>query len=234
MKRGQAALQLGTWMGVFPTGVETQLFVGAEVPVSERLTPFAYGGVHRHADGQIDARDTNIGVGWMAVTQPKLTVRLRPGLSLPTGALSNGFLFTPLSTSSVDPWLAVDTMYGSTWLVGGTIVARVPLMKGWDKIHQGPFARLDLRASRRIGIAVPWIGVSGVHQSRSIPEGASPSFQEVAAAAGAVFSPLDRWSFTVQTRVPLVVSTGTARQLTGGVSARWVVGKKPEDEDEHH
>ena len=81
----------------------------------------------------------------------------------------------------------------------------------------------------RVLFAVPWLGISGVHQGRSFPEGASPSFQELAAVGGAVISPLDRWSFTIQVRTPIAVSEGTAKQITGGVAARWVVGQGKSD-----
>ena len=149
MQRGQASLLLGTWFGGMPDGLESQLFLGTEVPVSDKVAAFAFSGIHRQADGDLDLRDANIGLSWLPLWTPTAMVRVRPGLSVPIGALSNSFLFTPLSTSSLDPWIAADWMVGSTWVVGGSVVTRVPLYEGWDLIRQGPFLRIDARVSRR-------------------------------------------------------------------------------------
>ncbi|TNE87147.1 MAG: hypothetical protein EP330_19455 [Deltaproteobacteria bacterium] len=223
---------MGTWIGAFPNGIETQLFLGGEVTVRPRVAPFAYGGVHRHASGEVDLRDSNVGLVWTPVWTPNAMLRFRPGLSLPTGGLTSSFLFTPLSTASIDPWLAADWMVGGTWIVGGSLVTRVPLYDGWDLRRQGAFTRADGRLSRRLGLAVPWLGLSVVHQAKSRPAGASPDFAELAASAGSVFALHERWSVTAQLRLPLVVTAGTARQLTGGVALRWVVGNRDRDEDE--
>ena len=39
---------------MFPAGLETQFFLGGEVTVAERVAPFAYGGIHIHADGEFE------------------------------------------------------------------------------------------------------------------------------------------------------------------------------------
>lgn len=230
MTRGQASLLLGTWFGVMPRGVESQLFLGTEVPVRKQLAAFAYSGLHRHSDGDLDLRDANVGLSWLPVWTPTAMVRIRPGLSVPIGGLSSSFLFTPLSTSSLDPWLGADWLVGGTWVVGGSAIARVPLYEGWDRIKQGPFLRLDGRVSRRSGSFVPWLGLSAVQQAASQPRGASPDFAELAVTAGSVIAIRERWSTTVQARIPLMVSLGASRIFSGGVAFRYVVGKREDKE----
>ena len=217
---------------MFPAGLETQFFLGGEVTVAERVAPFAYGGIHIHADGEVDIRDANVGVSWTPYWSPEFVLRVRPGLSVPTGGLTNSFLFTPLSTSSLDPWLAVDALAGKEWLFGSALVARTPLYEGWDQVRQGPFLRGDVRMSRRFSFGVPWLGLSGVRQAPSTPVGASPSFAELAMLAGSVFHPHERWSVTVQLRVPVAVTEGAVNAVSGGVAVRRVVGAR-EVEDHH-
>jgi hypothetical protein len=194
----------------------------------KKIAAFAFSGIHRQADGDLAFRDANIGLSWLPLWTPTAMIRVRPGLSVPIGALSNSFLFTPLSTSSLDPWIAADWMVGSTWVVGGSVVTRVPLYEGWDLIRQGPFLRIDARLSRRAGKVVPWLGLSAVQQVASSPLGASPDFAELAVTAGSVIAIRERWSTTLQARLPMVLSFGASRVYSGGLAFRYVVGKRPD------
>jgi hypothetical protein len=233
---GQVAIQVGSWVGtlgpVGDRGLELQGVLGAEVPFADRLSAIAWLGAQRHRDGELDPRDAVVGVSWTAVSRDDLVVRLQPGLNLPTGGLGSGFYFTPLSTGSVDPYLTADATYGSAWLVGGAVVARTSLYPGFDRRLQGTFLRADLRGARRLGIAIPWVGLSAVRQLPSDPVGAVPDFSELALGAGAVVNVSDRWSVMGQLRGALWASDGAERQLAGGVSARTVIGKRRGD-DEH-
>ncbi len=228
MEPGQVALQLGTWLGSLDGGVEAQGILGVEVPFSHRVAAVAWAGVQRHADDSFDPRDGTVAALWFPVLRDDLVVRLQPGLSIPTGGIGSSLYFTPRSSASVDPWIAGDVIVGAAWLGSASVVARVPVYDGWDRIRQGPFLRADVRAARRLGVAVPFVGASVVRQAPSAPVGAAPDFAEVAATAGSVVNLTDRWSLTAQLRVPAWVSDGAVRQVSGGLSARWVVGKPPE------
>lgn len=237
MKPGQVAVQLGTWIGALPNGIAGQLGLGVEVPLGKRIGIGVLGGIQRDADdGALNPRDTIVSVTWIPVNQKDLVVRLRPGLSLPTGGIGQDLFFTPLSTSSVDPWLSGDIVYGTTWLLAANAVARVPLYDGWDLRRQGPFLRTDLRGARRLGKWVPSAGLSIARQAPSVPRGAAPDFADVAATAGVLGHLGDRWSVGVQLRAPLWVSEGAPRVIAGGASLRCVVGKaaSSDDDDEHH
>lgn len=229
---GRVALQAGTWLGTVGSGIETQGVLGAEVPFAPRWTATGWLGVQRHVGGQIDPRDAVLGASWTAVSRDDLVVRLQPGLNLPTGGIGSKLYFTPLSTASVDPYLVADATWGGTWLVGGLAVARASLYPGWDRIRQGAFGRLDLRGARRLGPAVPWIGLSAVRQLPSGPVGAVPDFGELAATAGLVANLDERWSLTAQLRAPLWRSTEAERQFAGGLSVRTVLGRTRDDHDE--
>ncbi|MBX2797379.1 MAG: hypothetical protein KTR31_06925 [Myxococcales bacterium] len=228
MEPGQVAVQTGVWVGSMATGIESQALVGVEVPWSHRASAVAWVGVQRHSDGSFDPRDATVAAMWIPVSEPNLMVRVQPGLSIPTGGIGGGLAFTPLSTASVDPWMAADVVAGSTWLASLGGIVRVPVYQGWDRIRQGPFLRVDLRGARRVGVTVPFLGLSGVRQMPSAPEGAAPDFGEVATTAGAVVNLAERWSLTAQLRVPLVVTEGVLRRPSGGLAVRAVVGSAPE------
>lgn len=225
------ALQAGTWIGSMPVGVEVQGMFGVEVPFSHRLGAVGWLGAQRQTDGSLDPRDAVVGLNWVAVSNDTLVVRLQPGLNLPTGGIGSGLYFTPLSTASVDPYLVGDVVVGGTWLGALSVVARAPLYDGWDRLRQGPFVRADLRGARRWGLAVPWVGLSAVRLFPSDPPRAAPDLSELAVTAGSVFNVAPRWSLTGQLRAPLAVSEGAVRQVAGGLSVRWVVGKPSEDHE---
>jgi hypothetical protein len=206
------------------TGIESSALLGAEVPLSHRVGILGFGGMQRHADGTLDPRDASLGVSWTPFSRPEYVLRLVAGLNIPTGGIGSGLFITPLSTASFDPVLMADTVWGRTWLASGTLVARVPVYDGWDQIRQGTFLRVDVRGARRIGDVVPWLGVSGVRQFASDPRGAAPDLEEIAGTAGAVANLSPRWSLTGQMRGSLLVSEGTERQLSGGLTLRVVVG----------
>lgn len=225
MKPGQAALTTGLWTGVMPNGVETIGFLGVEVPVHEKVSVDLLAGLQRHADGSLDARDALLSASWLAVTKPGIFFRVRPGISIPTGGLGT-LRFTSISTSSVDPWIGTDLLLGSTWVGGVSTVLRVPVYAGWDKQRQGLFGRVDLRVARRFETWLPMIGVSTVGQGPSSPKGASPSFGEISATAATMFHPHDRWSVTLQGRLPVWTSGTWVPSF--GLAVRTVVGKRPD------
>jgi len=229
MEPGQVAVQAGAWMGGHPGGVESQGLIGVEVPVSHKVAAVGWVGAQRHGDGTIDPRDATIGALWLPVVTDEWTVRLQPGLSIPTGGIGSGLSFRPLSTASVDPWLSADIVAGRAWVAGLSLVGRAPLYAGWDDVRQGPFLRVDLRGARRLGKVVVFAGPSAVRQAPGSPALSTAKFTELAATAGGVFHIAERWSMTAQMRVPAWVTSGGIRQVSGGLGARWVVGSPPED-----
>lgn len=223
MRPGSVAVQSGLWAGTLPGGLEIQGIAGIEVPLWPRLSAVAWGGLQRHTDGSLDPRDATLAALWLPVSSPRLTVRLRPGLSIPTGGIGSGLYFTPLSTASVDPWLSADGVYGEAWLASASLIGRIPLYDGWDRRRQGPFLRGDLRGARRLGFGVAFLGLSAVRQAPSDPVGSVPDFSELAATAGGVANLSERWSATVQLRLPLWASAEATRQLSGGLGLRAVI-----------
>lgn len=222
-------MQLGSFAGLVGEGVEVSALLGAEIPVLPGLAAVTWLGAQRHSDGSLDPRDAVIGAAWTPLSTDTLVLRLQPGLNLPTGGLGSELYFTPLSTASVDPYLVADAVYGASWLLGATAVGRASLYDGWDRRRQGLFGRLDVRGARRIGVTVPWLGLSIVGQGQADPVGSVPSFAELALSVGSVFNLGDRWSLTSQIRGPLWRSEQAELQLSGGLSARMVVGKASEE-----
>ncbi len=230
MEPGQLALQGAAWLASPRGGLEAQAILGVEVPVSHTVAAVAWGGVLRRPEGTVEARDATLAALWLPVSRDDLTIRLQPGLSIPTGGLGGGLGFNPLSTASIDPWFAGDLLVGTSWMGGLSVVTRVPLYEGWDGVRQGPFVRGDVRLARRFAKTVAFVGVSGVRQAPGTPARGA-DFAEAAVTAGAVVAWGQRWSLTPQLRVPLWASTETARQVSGGLGVRAVVGSPPAD---HH
>lgn len=228
MEPGLVAVQGALWGGAAPGGLESMLLLGVEVPVSHHVAPVAWFGVQRRADGAFEARDGILAVQIQPVSRPDFGLRIQPGISIPTGGIGGGLTITPLSTGSVDPWLAADAVVGTDWMLGGSMVTRVPIYRGNDGVRQGPFIRGDLRFARRLAYAVPMIGVSAVRQAPGQDMRAGPSFTELAGTLASVFHVGPKWSLTVQGRIPLWLSQGAPRVLSAAVGARWVVGSVPE------
>lgn len=230
MEPGQYAVQLGAWIGAPRGGITAQLGLRAEVPFSHRLGASVLGGIQRELDGSIVPRDTIVAATWVPVSTDELSVRLQPGISLPTGGLNRDLLFTPMSTSSFDPWIGADVYYGRAWLVGVSGVARVPVYRGWDLRRQGPFVRGELRGARRMGGWVPSAGLSVARQAPAVPDDAlnTPDFADLAAVAGALVNISERASVAGMVRAPLWASEGSPRVFAGGATLRWVIGNPPE------
>lgn len=231
MEPGQYALQLGTWLGVHSGTVEGQLGGRGDVFLSHSVGLSAMSGLQRASDGSIQARDSVLAVTWLPVSKADLVVRLSPGINIPTGGLGQALLFTPLSTSSFDPWMSGDIVFGGAWVGAVSGVVRVPLYPGWDLRRQGPFARLDLRGARRLTGWVPSVGVSVARQAPSVPVGAAPDFADVAGTAGVVVNLGERWSAAGQLRIPVWVSEASTWIPAGGFSIRAVLGNPPDDHE---
>ena len=179
----------------------------------------------------IKARDAIIAAEWRPLRGSTTTATVRLGASIPTGAIGAGPVFTPLSTQSLDPWIAGSVVYGSKVLGVASGQARVPLYAGPDGVTQGTFLRGDLRAAVRIPKAVLYAGLSaagGLPDSNGMAD-----FYELAPIAGGVWNLHERWALAGSLRWQAVAdhqSYGAA----GIVSLRHVVftGKKPVDD--HH
>lgn len=226
MGPGQFAVQLGTWVGVQNGFAEGQLGLRVDVPLSERISAFAMSGIQRTFDGALEPRDSVVGASWLAIRQDNVVLRLAPGLNFPTGGLGQGLYFTPLSTSSFDPWLAGDLLVGGAWLVGTSFVVKAPLYAGWDRRVQGPFARFDVLGARRLKNWVPSAGVSIARQAPARPAGSAPDFSDLAATVGTVVNLGDRWSAGARLRVPVWASADGQPVPAGGMSVRSVIGKR--------
>lgn len=214
---------------------ESMAMVSVSAPVNARLTPRVVLGAHRHENGELDLRDGVVGLGWTVVAKDTFVLKVEPGLNLPIGSLEDdGLAFTPLSTTSVDPFVQVDVVYGATYLIGSTLSARFPVYAGSDGVRQGAFSRLDVWGARRFGDVVPWVGVSAVGLAASEPIGAPAAFAELAALGGAVFHLAPRWSVTAQTRLPVpeVATRQAVRGPAFGIGVSAVIGGRKEEE--HH
>ncbi len=218
-------------MGFPQATVLLQPGLGAELALTPRVGVGVRGGLHSVGEG-VQLRDAIVEASWIPVVTDLVTVRLTAGASVPIGSVAAGSYFTPLSTGSVDPVLSAQVTGGGTWVaaVGGW--ARVPLYDGLDRRRQGPFLRGDLRGGRRIGASVAWVGLSPAFQLPSTPAGAAPDFGEVAATAGVLVAPWDRWSVGVNARTPLWTSDPGYR-FAVGAQLRWVFGGGPKDDDDH-
>ena len=217
-------------------GVAFELGSGLTAPLSDRLHLTGRGGLFRAGDGTLTARDGQIGVAWFAVAEPALTVKVRPGLSVPLGGVSAGMAFTMLSSGSIDPVLGVDLLAGGAWLFVTSLEGRVALYPGFDDVLQGPYGRVDLKGARRVGVAVVYAGVSGVGQRRY--DNGLGAFAEVSPVGGAVLSLSERLSATAQIRVPVWTdTTPSAYFVAGGIGVTTVLGQvadKHEHGDDDH
>ena len=246
MRPGQVAPFFATWVGVPESGVEVQGITGLEVPLSSTISMNIVSGIQRHTDGRLDPRDGLITARFLAIAKDDMTLRIEPGLSIPTGRIGSELQFTPLSTASVDPWISGDFLYGGKVLGGLSARSRVPLYQGWDRRTQGAFVRVDLRSALRLGAVVPSVGISGVRQAPANPVDSVADFTELAGVAAVNYAPHKRWSLTAQARIPAWVSEDAIQVFAGGVSVRTVLFNaadmddkdededEDEDEDDHH
>lgn len=208
--------------GVTPTGVEGMAGLRGELSVGNGLGVVVAGGAQRWSDGDIDLRDGLLAMSWAALASDKLIVRVQPGVGVPLGAVGSPLAFQSLSTGSFDPWVTGSVVYGGAWLGLASVEARVPLYAGFDGVRQGWFGRSDLALARRFSKVVATVGGSAV--TRTEGEDPAGAFGELAVTAGAVWAPVDRWSFSLNGRVPFVGVTHYTFAVGLGVTA--VVGKK--------
>ena len=221
---------MGLWAGAAEAGVLAMGSVLGEYSVSEAISLGAGIGLQRRFDGSLDLRDGSFDVTWRAVRTATAVVNVRPGITIPTGGLGDGFAFTPLSTASIDPRLSVDAALGAAWLVLPSATTRLPFYRGWDGRLQGPFVRADLRGARRLGDITPWVGVSAAHQAEGSHPRFTPSFSELATTAGAFWAIDNKWGLAAQTRIPLWVGGTAFKVYSGSVALRYVIRPKPKSE----
>ena len=211
-------------MGVLGPQDSLQLAAGVRLPLTPRVA-LSLMSAGRYSGGA-QARDSLLTVPIRVLDKPSLVWTLSPGASLPTGTLGAGGDFTPLSTGSVDPWLATAVVYGSGWLVTGLGQVRPSVYPGRDGVTQGTYWRGDLGVARRLGNHVVRVGVSNA--------GVTDEFSEVALAAGGVLNLNPTWAIAPWVRVPL---TDELYSVAGGLSFSWVAAVKEdhdEEEEEHH
>ena len=219
-------MELGATAGFGAVGVEGMAGLRGEVSVGHALGLVAAGGAQRWSNGDLDVRDGLVGLSWAAVTTDKAILRVQPGVGIPVGSVGSSLAFQSLSTGSFDPWVTASAVYGGAWLGLASVEARVPLYAGFDGVRQGWFGRSDLGLARRFSKVVATVGGSAV--TRAPGEDPSGAFTELAATAGAVWAPVERWSFSLNARVPFV---GVSHyQFAAGLGVTAVVGKRG---DEH-
>lgn len=207
-----------------------QLALRVEAPVSKVVAPAIVGSIQRRPDGKIVFRDVVASTGIRVVDNGKQTLILRPGLRLPTGGIAEGLVFSPLSTASVDPWLAVDLVVGADWLFVSTLQGQAPLYAGWDERRQGAYGRLDFQVARRVGGAgIVRAGVSSIGRVKD--DRGQGQFYEIAAVAGTTWEAHQRVSIGGSLRVPVLMGPTRSYDVGVGLNVNWVVGKplkKPE------
>jgi hypothetical protein len=206
-------------MGVAGHQNNLQLAAGLRLPLTPRvgLSLMTAG---RYAN-EPQARDSLLTVPVRVLNKPGLVWTVSPGASLPTGTLGAAGDFTPLSTGSVDPWLASAVVAGSGWLFTGMGQVRPTLYAGRDDVTQGHYWRGDVGVARRLNDHVVRVGVSSA--------GVTDDFTELAIAAGGVINLNEQWGLAPWVRVPL---TDEAYNVAGGLSFTWV--RPAPEEEEHH
>jgi len=196
-----------------------QVALGVRVPLSARVAMHLT--VAGRWAGEPQARDSLLTVPLRLLDSPAVVWTLSPGASLPTGTVGVDGDFTPLSTGSVDPWLASSVVAGSAWLVTGMGQLRPSLYAGRDGVVQGTYWRGDLGVARRLGDHVVRIGVSSA--------GVTQDFSELALSAGAVISTGEQLALAPWLRLPL---TDEGYTVAGGLSLTWVAHREEDMEDE--
>jgi hypothetical protein len=181
-----------------------------DLALSPRLSgSFAIAG-QRWYDGSFAVRDGFLLVSIDVIDEPDRVLRIKPGLTLPVGAVSSGLDLSPLTTGSFDPWLQVDALIGGTWIGGLTGTLRAPLSRGSDGLRQGPRLRLDLKGARRFAPGVAWTGLTSVAQAGG--EVTDQTSFELSLAGGWVHELNGQWALGLNLRIPLV-----ERGVPGGV-----------------
>ncbi len=215
-------MQLGT-LGIFGSGGSAvQLGLRGEVSVAKGVLPTVNAGMLRTMEGQVRVRDLQLGVRWLPVSKDTLLVAVEPGVSVPLGSVGADAGPLPTTSGSVDPTAKADLVAGARVLGLVGVQARAPLAEGRDGLRQGPYARVDLRGGLRQGIAVPWVGVSGLRQA---PHGnGAGSLWEVAGIAGVSLSVSETTGVGALVRVPLWSDASEPYWVAPGLSVRQVVG----------
>lgn len=214
---------------------ETFLVGGARYALGAAWSVGANIGVQWDSDLGPRLRDASLSGTYLAVNRSNLVVRLRPGLSLPTGTSPQGIGVLPGASKSVDPRLGGDVVYGGTWLVSLSLDARVPVYEGPDERRQGTFGSAGVRGARRVSDkAVPWVGLSAVGSSND--SRGSGEFGELSLVAGSVYNVNEFWSLNAQLRVPVWTSADVLpyRFAAGLGVARVIEFGGEEMEDGHH
>ena len=103
----------------------------------------------------------------------------------------------------------------------------MPVVEGRDGRRQGAYARGDLRGAVRVGVAVPWLGVSGLRQAPHT--NGRGALWELAAVAGASFDVSKRTGLSAQARVPLWTDASERYVVAPGLSVRHVFGTQGGD-----
>ena len=203
-------------------GVTESLGLGVEAPFTDRWSVSLRTGAWY--GGKLYTRDTVVQAKLRLLDRPSVAWTLAPGLSLPSGSIGTGFATTPLSSGSLDPWLSTDLVAGGTWLVAVSGTGRASLYDGLDGTRQAPYGSVGLRGARRLG------RIDGVPSVGLVAAGAPGEFGELAATAGMVWAPNERWGLSVDGRYPLVGHYDWAF----GLSARRVFGEPTEAHAHEH
>jgi len=190
--------------------------------VSRGVLPTVNAGLLRTAAGPVRVRDLQLGARLLPVRADTLLVAVEPGVSLPTGSIGADAGPLPTTSGSVDPTLKADLVAGARWLGLVGVQGRLPLIEGRDGLRQGAFGRADLRGAVRQGIAVPWLGVSGLRQAPHA-NGAG-ALWEVAAIAGVSVELSETTGLGALVRVPLWTDASQRYAVAPGLSVRQVLG----------
>ena len=96
---------------------ETFLVGGARYALDAAWSVGVNIGIQWDSDLGPRLRDASLSGSYLAVNRSNLVLRLRPGLSLPTGTSPQGLGVLPGASKSVDPRLGGDVVFGGSWLL---------------------------------------------------------------------------------------------------------------------
>lgn len=225
MQPGQVAAGLAAYGGMEKDEPAVIAEVGLSVGVARGVAARLQAGRYHHG-GEAQLRDARVGAAWRAIDEPKLSLELTPGVSLPLGSVQAD-TWVPRSTGSFDPTLSTSLYAGDQWLVAFDGDLQAPVTAGSDEVRQGFYTAATVRAARRIPRAVVSVGATDTRRGEG-DDGVG--YHELALIAGLSWTPFDGLGVSPQLQAPVWAARDELPyRLAGGLELTWV--SKPRTDD---